>query len=64
MARGKTRPEGRKIAGVKNVRTDVTRHNTTDVDERNVDATDIQAAYRDATGKSLDWSPWDWRVRF
>jgi hypothetical protein len=64
MHSGKTKPEGRRIAGVRNVRTDVDRHNTVDVDERNVDATDIQAAYKDATGKTLGWTPWDWRIKF
>lgn len=35
---------------------DEVRHDTTDVDRRDIDLTDIEAAYRDATGRQIDLS--------
>lgn len=43
---------------------DTIRHDTTDIEVREIDTSDIKAAYRDQTGKSLNWSygDWDWNL--
>lgn len=43
------------------IETDVVRHNSVDADVREVDVSDIKAAYRDEKDEEWRVAPWDWR---